>query len=449
MRMRAGRSGHSAVVQFAVCGIVATLVIGVLTVAVSRQIGTEQAINDATHITTLAGQGIVAPHIGDAVIAGDPAALRRLDRVVKSRVLRDGLVRVKVWSRDARIVYSDEPRLIGKRFKLDADERQAILSVKVQAEVSELAGPENRYETAEEELLEVYVPIRDRAGRRLTFEAYQRFAAVSASGRRLWRAFAPALLGGLVLLLLVTLPLARSLARRLGERQREREALLRRALDASQTERRQIAAEVHDGIVQELVGASYRLEAEADRMAAEGDAAGGATLREAAAVTRASVRELRTLLVNIYPPSLHGAGLVAALRDLARAYSSRGLEVALDVPDEIVCDRATEQLLFRSAQETLRNSHKHSGAAAARISLERAGDGVVMEVHDDGCGFDPALLEKRIPEGHFGLTLLRDLIADAGGRLDVHTAPQEGTTLRVALPDAADTAPRRPHAVHP
>jgi two-component system, NarL family, sensor kinase len=449
--MRGRRSSRSAVAHFAVSGIVATLVIGVLTVAVSRHIGTDQAINDAKHITMLAGQGIVGPHIGDAVIEGDRAALRRLDRVVRSRVLRHGLVRVKVWSREGRVVYSDEPRLIGRQFTLDADERAAIVSGEVRAEVSEPAGPENFYEAAEAKLLEVYVPIHDRAGRRLTMEAYQRYAAVSASGRKLWQAFAPALLGGLVLLLLVTLPLARSLARRVNAAQREREALLRRALDASQTERRQIAAELHDGAVQDLVGASYGLEAEADRLADEGHTTAGAAVRQAAAVTRAGARALRALLIGIYPPSLHDAGLAAVLRDLARTYSSRGIATSLEMSDEIVCDEPTEQLLFRCAQEMLRNTHKHAGALSARISLQRAGDGVVMEVQDDGRGFDPALLDKRSREGHFGLTLLRDLIAEAGGRLDVHSAPHEGTTVRVALPDAAaapSTSLERSVALH-
>ena len=195
---------------------------------------------------------------------------------------------MKVWSADARVIYSDEPRLIGRRFQLEPEERALLGGHGVHAQLSSLAGPENRFERGYRKLLEVYVPIRDRRGRPLVFEAYQRFGVVSASARRLWLAFAPALLGGLAVLWLITLPLGRALARRLREGQREREALLRRALDASESERRLIAADLHDGVVQDLVGASYSLEAEARRVGAdgEGDVQVGAALRQGAAMTR-------------------------------------------------------------------------------------------------------------------------------------------------------------------
>jgi signal transduction histidine kinase len=124
---------------------------------------------------------------------------------------------------------------------------------------------------------------------------------VSASGRRLWTAFAPALIGGLLLLQLVNLPLAHSLVRRLRRGQEEREALLRRALDASQTERRTIAADLHDGVVQDLVAVSYSLSAEARRINGDHGGAPSRTLQDGAAKTRDSVRALRTLLVDIYP----------------------------------------------------------------------------------------------------------------------------------------------------
>jgi hypothetical protein len=87
----------------------------------SRHIGTEQAIRDAARVTRLVG-GIIAPQLDDAVLRGDPAAVRRLDRVVRRSVTRHGIVRVKLWSRDARVLYSDEPRLIGRRFALEPEE---------------------------------------------------------------------------------------------------------------------------------------------------------------------------------------------------------------------------------------------------------------------------------------------------------------------------------------
>jgi two-component system, NarL family, sensor kinase len=172
---------------------------------------------------------------------------------------------------------------------------------------------------------------------------------VSASGRRLWLAFAPALVGGLLLLQLVNLPLARSMVRRLGDSQRERERLLRRAVDASELERRRIAADLHDGVVQDLVGVSYTLSAEADRL--ENGDRPAAALRAGAAQARDSGRALRTLLVDIYPPSLHQAGLAATLGDLADTLSARGLATELHADDAPELPPDTEALLFRCAQE--------------------------------------------------------------------------------------------------
>ena len=426
-----GLWGRSPVLQFAASGLAATIVIGLVTLAAARQIGTDEAIRDAKQLSRFAGEGIVEPALERGVVAGDPQALARLDRIVRARVLRDDIVRVKLWDADGRIVYSDEPRLIGSRYPLDPEERASLRdpSAPVDAEVSDLSRPENRFERDEKKLLEVYLPVHDVTGRPLMFEAYQRYSAVSASSRRMWLAFAPAVLGALLVLQLVNLLLARGLARRLQRGQREREALLNRALEASNAERRLIAADLHDGVVQDLVGVSYALAAEAERT--DGGAAGDA-LRRGAATTRDSVRALRTLLVDIFPPSLHRAGLAAALGDLARTSTARGIETTLDMPDAPELSDATEQLLYRCAQEALRNAQKHSGAATARVVLRTTAETAVLTVHDDGRGFDTSILETRRDEGHFGLTMLSDLVRDARGRLELD--PSDGTTVRVELP---------------
>ncbi|HET8756317.1 MAG TPA: sensor histidine kinase [Solirubrobacteraceae bacterium] len=426
-----GPWSRSPVVQFAASGLAATILIALVTLAAARQIGTDEAIRDAKQLSRFAGEGIVEPALDRSVVAGDPQALARLDRIVRARVLRDDIVRVKLWDADGRIVYSDEPRLIGSRYPLDVEEREALRdpTAPVDAEVSDLSRPENRFERDEKKLLEVYLPVHDETGRPLMFEAYQRYSAVTASSRRVWLAFAPAVLGALLLLQLVNLLLARGLARRLQRGQREREALLNRALEASNAERRLIAADLHDGVVQDLVGVSYALAAEAERT--DGGEAGEA-LRRGAATTRDSVRALRTLLVDIFPPSLHRAGLAAALGDLARTSTTRGIDTTLAMADDLELPDTTEQLLYRCAQEALRNAHKHSGADTARVSVAAAGDSVMLTVSDNGRGFDPSVLETRPEEGHFGLSMLTDMVRDAGGRLQLDTG--DGTTVRVELP---------------
>jgi two-component system NarL family sensor kinase len=419
------------VVQFALSGLVATVLIGLVSVAVLRRVGTSEATRDAKQVTRLAGEGIVEPNLTRGVLSGDPAALRALDRVVRARVLRDGIVRVKLWTVDGRILYSDEPRLIGARYSVDPDERNALQAGRVEAEVSDLSRPENRFERSQSKLLEVYLPIRGPDGGRLRFEAYQRFSSISTSGRRLWVAFAPALLGGLLLLQLVNLPLARSMVGRLRRAQAQRETLLRRAIEASDLERRRIAGDLHDGVVQDLVGVAYELAAQAERVA-DGRAAGA--LRDGASRARDSVRALRALLLEIYPPSLHQAGLAAALDDLATTVTARGIPTTVTVSDDLRMSEATERLLFRAAQEALRNAARHSAASAITATVAGVDGTAILEVSDDGVGFDTGVLLERPAEGHFGLRLVADLTRDAGGRLDIDSTPGRGTVIRVEVP---------------
>ena len=426
---------RSPVAQFAVSGALAALAIGVVGTEVGRLLGTQTAIRDAKQATRLAGKGIVAPAVTEKVASGDADAIAGLDRLVRAHVLRDGVVRVKLWSAGGRVVYSDEAGLIGKRFRLGAEERAAVERGEgVDAEVSHLARPENRFEDdADRKLLEVYMPIRGADGEPYLFEAYQRFSTVAAGGRRLWTAFAPALLGLLVLLQLVNLPLARSLALRLRRGSEERAALLQRAVDASERERRVIAADLHDGVVQDLVGVGFGLDARARELAADGHDEASAALREGAAQTRDGVRALRTLLVDIYPPTLRQAGLAAALDDLAATAGSRGLPTSVSAAPDHGLPEATARLLFRCAQESLRNTLKHARARHAWIAFAHVDDEVVMEVVDDGIGFDPAA-PRASADGHIGLQALADLVRDSGGRLDIRATLGAGTTVTVRLP---------------
>jgi signal transduction histidine kinase len=300
---------------------------------------------------------------------------------------------------------------------------------KVEAEVSDLARPENRFERRYGKLLEVYLPIKGPDGQLLRFETYDRYSSVAASGRRLWLAFAPAILGTLALLWFIQLPLAWRVARRLRAGQAERETLLRRAIESSELERRRIARDLHDGAVQSLVGVSYNLVAASDTIDESSRDETAAVMREAARGTRRTIKELRTMLVDIYPPDLHRTGLEAALRDLIAPLGARGIDADVDVPPDLEPTPEVEMLLFRVAQEALRNAAAHSRATRVDVRVSKA-DGVVsLSVEDDGRGF-----EGDVEEGHLGLRLVADLVRDASGRLDVHSEPGRGTRIEVEAP---------------
>jgi signal transduction histidine kinase len=423
---------NRAVAQFAASALAAVVLLGAAGVELMRRVGTNEAIRDAKQVTALAGRGIVAPNLTPALEHGDPQAIERMDRIVEKRIRKEErLVRVKIWTRDGYIIYSDARQLIGRTYPLDEEDRAAFDQNGVEAEVSDLTAPENSYERQYGKLLEVYLPIHDKQGRRFLFEGYLRFSSVSASARRLWLKFAPAILGVLLLLYVVQMPLAWRLARRLREGQEERERLLRHAIESSELERRRIAQELHDGAVQNLAGVSYSLAAVADKLNGDEAEPVQVAVRDAAAETRRTIRELRSLLVDLYPPDLHRAGLAAALRDLVARLSERGIEVELDLGEEARLPPQVEALFFRVAQEGVRNVLAHADAQRVDVRFRVYEQRAVFEVEDDGRGF---LLEAEAPGGHIGLRVLGDLARDAGGRLDVRTAPGRGTCLHVEAP---------------
>jgi signal transduction histidine kinase len=419
------------VAQFALAALAVLAVFGLLSVVALRELAHSEALRDARQFAALAGQGIVEPTIGSALLQGDRAAIDAVDRVVQERVLGERVVRVKLWRRDGRIVYSDEPRLIGSRFPLDESKREVLRTGRTQVELSDLAGPENRSELGEGDLYEVYLPVRTPDGTPLLFETYQRRSAVAATGRRIWLPFAALLLASLALLWLVQIPLAARLDRRLRKTQADREALLRRAVEASADERRRIAADLHDGVVQDLAGISYSLSAAAHD---EPSPTTRGTLATAAAGTRDAMRRLRSLLVEIHPPNLRASGLETALADAAASLRARGVDVAVEIEPDLELGEEDERLLYRVALEALRNVERHAHATRVSVDLRSTPNRVELEVVDDGAGFTSEERRRRADEGHVGLSRLEELAAGSGGHLAVRSEPGDGTTVTLELP---------------
>jgi len=95
---------------------------------------------------------------------------------------------------------------------------------------------------------------------------------------------------------------------------------------------------------------------------------------------------------------------------------------------------STVGLMYRSAQEALRNVISHSAASHVRLAARTSGNDAIIVVDDDGRGFTPGQIESKTGDGHFGLRALAGLIADAGGKLSVLSAPGAGTRVEVRLP---------------
>jgi len=424
-------AGRSASVgrTVAILALLGVLVIVLVTGAgyfVIRRIAVDRAIEDARQLTLLSSR-VVEQRVSNGILKGDAFATGQVATVINDAVLHDPIVHVKLWGPDGTILYSDEPKAIGKKYASGAQELAELGKDETSAEISDLTAPENTYEEGSGPLLEVYTPIETPGGDKLLFETYQRYSSIDEQRQQLLRSFLPVLVIALIALALLLIPLGWILARRLQRSAREREEALQRSLDVSDRERRRIAGDLHDGPVQELAGLSMRLSASAEGTA---DPAQQQVLRESATAVRGSVRTLRSAIVGVYPPNLEASGLGPALEDLTSRLRHEGLAVSLDVSDPAGYGSVVDQLLYRVCQEALRNVEKHAGASQIFVSVGRDDGSAVLTVTDDGRGI-PA---EAAGEGHMGLQIVDDLVRDAGGTLVVAPGPSGGTVVRVEVP---------------
>lgn len=420
---------------FVLAGLLGMAAIAGASAFASRRAGESEAMSDVRMLTQVVAKTVVEPHLSDALLSGDSAAIADLHEVVTGRVLDDTTVRVKLWDASGRIVYSDELLLIGEQYELGEDKNDSLWSGNVVSEISSVEGPENRFETSYGELLEVYLPIDGPDGRPLLYESYFAVSAVADSAARIRAEFIPIIIAALVLLETMHLGLAWRYSSSMRRNQHEREQLLQRAIESSDLERRRIAADLHDGVVQDLVATSFAVSAAAESAGAgptehhEPDLADD--LRTAAIGTRRSLQSLRSLLVEIYPPNLHEQGIEAALVDLLAPASGLGIETDLLITGSPDTSPEAVTLVYRVAQEAVRNVLRHAEATTLKVTVDTTADKITVTVADNGRGFSPAL---GAGNGHLGLRLMSDLTADAGAAFSLESTPGRGTTVQLEVP---------------
>lgn len=218
-----------------------------------------------------------------------------------------------------------------------------------------------------------------------------------------------------------------ALAAELEARLVELRASRQRLVSAQVQERRRLERDIHDGAQQQLVALAVALDA-ADRLSTEDPAAIHAALRDARARLQTCIDDLRELARGVYPPVLAARGLLAALRGRARSTDVRLTEPS--TVDGLRFDPDVELALYFASLEAMQNAAKHAPGARTQLELDYA-DGVLrVEVHDDGPGFDPAVVA-----GHgTGLVGITDRIGAAGGDVTVESSPGHGTRIRVTVP---------------
>jgi two-component system, NarL family, sensor kinase len=426
-------TASSIVLRFAIGSAVAITVAVVGGYFALRSVATNEAKRETRTKVDEAGQ-LVEATVGEGLLTGKPAAVSAVDDIVVARVLSDSIVRVKIWSANGRVLYSDDPAQIGGRYALDPGQRRLLREGGSKVEVSDLTRPENRLDRGQGDLIEAYTRIRTPSGTPVLFEIYQRLGSVTANARRLLEALAPPILGAIALIVLVQAPLVWSLTRRLQRGHEEREALLGNAIAASARERSRVASYLHDGPVQDIAGLAFSLAPVAEHAAVRGAEEDAGVLRAAIDRLRRTVRDLRALLVELHPPHLAAAGLETAIADLVSPLQSAGAAVTLSIDGAERLDREREALVYRVAQEAVRNVVAYADARSVRIDLTVDDGAARLLVADDGRGFDPERREQRRAEGHLGLSLVEELARESGGSLTVDSIEGKGTTVELRVP---------------
>ena len=207
-------------------------------------------------------------------------------------------------------------------------------------------------------------------------------------------------------------------------------------------ERNRLAIELHDAVSQKLFSLVLTAEAAGTQLDRDGEAA-RAHVARAQELAREALEELRSLILELRPPELERDGLVVALRkhaDLLRRLHRVRIDVEVDDAagsggagaasgDASAGGSRRDGEVLRIAQEALQNAVRHAGAQRVGLSLGRDGGRLVLEVSDDGAGFDqadPALRSRRL-----GLTSMEERARRLGGRLEIRSAPGAGTTVRL------------------
>ena len=204
---------------------------------------------------------------------------------------------------------------------------------------------------------------------------------------------------------------------------------LRRVVEAQELERRRLARELHDETGQALTSILLGLKALEDKLDDAGSRAAAAELRGLVVTT---LQDVRRLAVELRPSALDDFGLVAAVERLSASFSDQtGIEI--DFETALAAERLpaeVETALYRIVQESLTNVVKHARARRVSILLARRDGAVKAVIEDDGLGFDPAEMSS----AGFGLVGMRERLALLGGRLEVESSGDTGTTIAAEVP---------------
>jgi signal transduction histidine kinase len=219
--------------------------------------------------------------------------------------------------------------------------------------------------------------------------------------------------------------------------QHERRRAAIQVVQAGDQERTKLAADLHDGPVQQVAMLSYTAHLARMQLGKGNLRRADEMLGELQQDLESQVRDLRHIMTALRPPVLERQGLAAALQQHVEQFQSEhkiAADLIIERPSDDLASEV-ETVLYRITQEALSNIRKHAEANHAWVTMDATDDGRVrLRVRDNGVGFDPVQAARLAEEGHFGLTGMRERVTFVGGRFDVRSTPGRGTTVEVAIP---------------
>jgi len=205
-------------------------------------------------------------------------------------------------------------------------------------------------------------------------------------------------------------------------------------VEAQEAERSHLAREIHDGPAQALSNAIFQVEY-LERIVETDPALARTELRHMRELLRRELADVRSFISQLRPPLLDELGLNGSILDAVeymRTLSGLPISTRLDAEADSL-GGGTATVVLRVVQEALQNVHKHAAASSASVATRIEGADWVVEVTDDGRGFDPGAVAAH-GRRNYGLQFMRERAELIGARLDVRSRPDGGTVVRLAIP---------------
>jgi signal transduction histidine kinase len=441
--------------------IIAVLTIGMLVIGswISHLIETN-AVNRAAAISAVYLESMSAAQLHDWKMGGivAPQTHSELDRVFVDGPLHREVLRFKLWDSSGRIVYSSDHAQIGMLYPVKGHLAAAFAGA-VQSRISNLKDSDNLPEqTRWKELLEVYVPIRSRAIGEIIAVAEFYLSAdtlkrdIRAAQKRSWALVAAStfaiylLLFGLVHRANKTIHdqerdlrlQLQQLHSVLDENERMREQLREAGVSTTALNEEfliRIAADLHDGPAQTIAFALMRFDEFAEKcfgcISSQGEPI--QEMKSIQIALQSSLRDVRKISSGLAIPGMSELSLADTARRAVRDFEHlSGQTVRTEIDESLgKAPLSVKITVYRLLQESLTNCWRHAPGGAPSVHVRKTDDEVLVEITDQGAGFDP---HSAAVAGRLGLTFMRERVRLLGGVFEINSAPGHGTSIRARLP---------------